>query len=95
MKSIAFFLMGICCIPLVNAQDKFKFGDVPKELLEMTVYEKDTTASAFVVYENQDVYYRWNNGSSNFELVSEHTVRVKILTSDGVDQANVSISFYK
>ena len=85
----------ICCIPLVNAQDKFKFGDAPESLVKMTVYDKDSTASAFVVYENQDVYYNWNTTYSDFELVSDYTVRIKILTADGVDQANVSILFYK
>jgi len=95
MKFTAFLLVGICCISLVNAQDKFKFGEVPLELLKMTVYEKDTTASAFVVYENKDVYYNWNTVSSDFELVSQYTIRIKILTPDGVDQANGSIPFYK
>ena len=95
MKNIALLLLGICCIPFVNAQDKFKFGEVPVELLEMTVYEKDSTASAFVVYENQDVYYNYNTGYGDFELVSDYTVRIKILTSDGVDNANGSIYFYK
>ena len=96
MKNITFLFVWICSIPLaVNAQDKYKFGDVSQELLEMTVYNKDSAASAFVVYENQDVYYAWNAGFSDFELVSDYTVCIKILTADGVEQANGNIPFYK
>jgi len=95
MKYLSLFFVCICCIPFVNAQDKFKFGEAPENLLKMTVYDKDTTASAFVVYENQDVYYRWNSGYLDFELVTDYTIRIKILTADGVDQANGSIFFYK
>jgi len=95
MKYIAFLFVWICCTPLVSAQGKFKFGEVPQELLKMTVYDKDSAASAFVVYENQEVYYSWNNAFSDFELVSDYTIRIKILTADGVDRANGSILFYK
>lgn len=95
MKYIALLFISICCIPFVSAQDKFKFGEVPQELLSMTVYDKDSTASAFVVYENQNVYYRWNTVYSDFELVSEYTVRIKIFTADGVEQANGNIPFFK
>jgi len=95
MKYLVFFFIWICCIPFVNAQDKFKFGEAPEDLLKMTVYDKDSTASAFVVYESQDAYYTWNNGCMDFELVTDYTIRIKILTADGVDQANGSIFFYK
>ena len=95
MKYIAFFFVWLCCIPITIAQDKFKFGEVPQDLLSMTVYDKDSTASAFVVYENQDVYYNWNTTYSDFELVSDYTVRIKILTAEGVEQANINIPFYK
>ena len=94
MKYNLLFVAWICCIPFVNAQDKFKFGEAPEDLIKSTVYEKDSTASAYVVYENKDVYYNWNSGYSDFELVSDYTVRIKILTADGVNQANVGIPFY-
>ena len=95
MKNRTYLWIGLFCIQLMHAQNKFKFGDVPQELLKMTVYDQDSAASAFVVYENKDVYYNWNAGYSDFELVSDYTVRIKILTADGVEQANGSIPFYK
>jgi len=95
MKYKMILFVWICCIPFVNAQDKFKFGEAPENLVKMTVYDKDSTASAFVVYENQNVYYNWNSSYSDFELVSDYTIRIKILTAAGVDYANVSIPFFK
>ena len=95
MKYIAFFCVWICCIPFVLAQDKFKFGEVPEDLLKMTVYDKDSTASALVIYEKKDVYYNYSSVSSDFELISDYTIRIKILTAEGVEQANVNIPFYK
>ena len=96
MKYNAFFLCCLCCcFSLVNAQDKFKFGEVSDDLLKMTVYDKDSTASAFVAYENKEVYYNWNSGLGDFELVSDYTVRIKVLTAEGAEQANGSIIFYR
>ncbi|MDR0231916.1 MAG: DUF3857 domain-containing protein [Dysgonamonadaceae bacterium] len=95
MKKNIFLIVCVCCIQFVNAQDKFKFGEVPKDLLEMTVYDKDSTASAFVVYEKKDVFYGWNNAQEDFELISEYVVRIKILTADGVEHADGIIPFYK
>jgi hypothetical protein len=89
-------LFGILCLfqsQVLHAQDKFKFGEVPVSQLEMTVYEKDSTASALVLYENQDVYYSYK--INDFEIVTEYTVRIKILTQEGVEYANGSISLYQ
>jgi len=95
MKYNMLLFVWVCCIPFVNAQDKFKFGEAPESLVKMTVYDKDSTASAFVVYENQDVYYDWSTTYSNFELVSDYTVRIKILTTEGVHRGDISIPFFK
>ena len=95
MKKI-FLLLGILISvqPLLS-QEKFKFGNVPQDLLEMTVYEKDSSTSAFVVYEGKDVYYDWSASSDNFGIVTEYVVRIKILKQDGVEYANQAISFFK
>ncbi|MDR0798173.1 MAG: DUF3857 domain-containing protein [Dysgonamonadaceae bacterium] len=95
MKKFTLIFGLILCAQFLVAQEKFKFGNVPQDLLEMTVYAQDSTASAFVVYENNDVYYNYNNANRDFEIVTDYTVRIKILTQDGVDYANGSILFYK
>jgi transglutaminase-like putative cysteine protease len=80
----------------LSAQNKFKFGDCPRELLEMTSYDKDSEAQAVVLYENADAYYQINAVSADFEIVTEYVVRIKIFTQDGIDHfAEMSIPFYK
>ncbi|MDR0540945.1 MAG: DUF3857 domain-containing protein [Dysgonamonadaceae bacterium] len=95
MKKLTILLGCVLCIQLLPAQDKFKFGAVPRELLEMTVYDKDSTASSVVVHEENTVYYVVNSVTKDFEIITDYTVRIKILTSDGVDYANGAILFYK
>jgi hypothetical protein len=95
MKKIALLVGLLLSVQFLIAQDKFKFGTVPSGLLEMTIYENDSTASAFVVYENNDVYYNWNASTKDFEIVTDYTVRIKILTQNGVEYANGVIPFYK
>ena len=74
------------------AQDT-KFGKVSKEELEMTVYDKDPTASAVVLHEELNVYYEYDPRTT-FKLVNKYFVRIKILTNEGLDIANQTISRY-
>jgi hypothetical protein len=92
MKTISSFVVLFCLIQPLFAQNGFKFGDVPVEQLEMTVYEKDSTAAALVLYEDRDVYYDFKvNG---FEIITNYMVRIKILTQEGIEYADGSIPFY-
>ena len=95
MKKFIILLECILFIQFLAAQDKFKFGTVPQDLLEMTVYDKDSTAVAVVLYEENVVYYDVSGLTKDFEIVTNYTVRIKILTSDGVEYANGVIPFYK
>ena len=95
MKKIFLFLGILISVQPLLSQEKFKFGNVSQNLLEMTVCEKDSSASALVVYEEMDIYYEWNPTSDNFGIVTEYVVRFKILKQDGVEYANQAISFFK
>jgi hypothetical protein len=96
MKKLTIFICSLSLsMSLIHAQDKFKFGSVPDDLLRQTVYEKDTSATAYVVYEDCNVNYQWNTAHANFERVMDYVVRIKILKQAGTDQANGSVSFYK
>ena len=59
----------------------------------MTIYEKDTAASAVVLYENMDTYYEYDN-ELFFRVVNRYFVRIKILTNDGLSQADQQIYRY-
>jgi len=96
LRKILILFTFIAAIQTLFSQEKFKFGTVPESLLQMTVYEKDTSANALVVYEDYDVYYNWNVADNDFERVTEYVVRYKVLRQAGVDYvANNSIDFYQ
>jgi hypothetical protein len=70
-----------------------KFGKPVQEELTMTTYAPDTTAAAVVMCSLRDVYYGW--GIDDFRLFTKNKVRIKVLKPEGVEHANVSISYYK
>ena len=94
MKNIILTFAFIAVFSSLSAQDKFKFGDCPIELIKMTSYDKDSTASAVVVYENSDSRYDFSNASSDFQIVTDYVIRIKILTQEGTSHAEIAIPFY-
>lgn len=77
----------------VSAQDHdFPFGQVTYKDLNMTVYERDTTAEAVVLDEFGEAYFD-NSGENNLLLV--HHFMIKILKPAGLDRADFAIPMYK
>ncbi len=74
-------------------KETVKFGKVSDEEMNMTVYDKDTSAPAVVLYDYgiMDINY---NPSMGFVLETTVHKRIKILTKDGLDYANSTISLY-
>jgi len=70
-----------------------KFGKVSKEELEMTVYDKDTSASAVVLFSkgSSEIKYFTEKG---FVLVYKNHTRIKILKKEGLEYADVEIPLY-
>jgi hypothetical protein len=71
-----------------------KFGDVSKEQVLMTSYDKDSTASAVILadYGTSVVSYRQNIG---FSLDFERITRIKILRKEGLSWADFTVELYK
>ena len=71
-----------------------KFGEVTKEELMMTAYDKDSSAAAVILadYGTSAIIYRQNIG---FSLDFERTTRIKILTKDGLKWGDFSVPLYK
>jgi len=71
-----------------------KFGKVSMDEMNMTVYDKDTTAEAVVLadYGVSEILYNTSNG---FELNFKTHVRIKILKKEGLDKANVTVNLYQ
>lgn len=75
-----------------NVQPNLKFGNPSKEELSITSCPFDSTAKAMVLCSITDVNYVFS--ANNFKV--EYTVkrRIKILSQEGVEEANISIPTY-
>ncbi|WP_276167765.1 hypothetical protein [Zobellia alginiliquefaciens] len=83
----------ILSINLIQSQQPDTFGEVSTEELEMTTYSKDTTASAVVLYERGDNYFKVID--DRIRIVKEYHIKIKILNERGFDQADISIPLRK
>ena len=89
MKGILFLILTLGVVG-VNAQT-YDFGDIPKEHLEMEVYEKDSTASAVVLFSVGETELNYRN--NEFHLRVKKHIRVKIVTDQGLSEGDISIPF--
>ena len=69
-----------------------KFGKPSDNELKMTVYEPDTTATAIVLYDIGKSNYRYIN--NEFVLITQRSVKIKILKSEGKQYADINIPYY-
>ncbi|MEQ8425793.1 MAG: DUF3857 domain-containing protein, partial [Cyclobacteriaceae bacterium] len=94
MKAITISFCALLAFNLVAQKPPIKFGNVPKEDLEMTTYLQDSSAVAVVLadFGESSIIFNQLNG---FEIQFERIRRVKILTKEGYDWANFSIPLYR
>jgi hypothetical protein len=85
MKTILFALCLSFFFHVVNGQN-FPFGQISYKDLEMTSYEKDTSASAVVLNEFGRTFF-----NADWKMVFEYHSRVKVLTTEGLDEGNIEI----
>ncbi|MGB5822380.1 MAG: transglutaminase domain-containing protein [Saonia sp.] len=78
---------------VLSAQE-VKFGKVSKEELSETFYEKDSAASAAVLYREVSISYKYMQ-DKGFSVHTQVHERVKIYNKDGFDYATVSERLYK
>ncbi|HTF21343.1 MAG TPA: transglutaminase domain-containing protein [Chryseolinea sp.] len=90
-------LLTILCIVIschsFAQKAPIKFGEIPLEDMKMEQYKLDSSASAVVLadFGESTLKYSQNTG---FSVLFERTLRIKILTKDGLDWATVSIPLY-
>lgn len=75
----------------LQAQD-FPYGKFTQEELNMTKYDKDTTAHAIVLREFGKT---WISSGPHTPLVFEYHTKIKILDEQAFEQGNISIPIYK
>lgn len=70
-----------------------KFGKVSDEEVRMTEYDKDTSAVAVILYDNEFKVINFD-ASGSLRLVTEKHVRIKILKEEGVSFGDFSVVYY-
>lgn len=93
MKKLPLLLL-LFTILVINAQQEksSKMEQTTLDELKMTVYEKDSTAAAVVLYEHANVYLDPKN---NYNTRTDYYYRIKILDKTAFDEANIAIELYK
>ncbi|AMM50990.1 hypothetical protein TH61_07055 [Rufibacter sp. DG15C] len=74
------------------SQDPLKMGQTTAEELNMKVYAPDTSAAAVVLYDYGHSSFLYTKGT---QVQLRRLLRIKILKKAGLDQANISIPFYR
>ncbi len=94
MVKCFFSLLLILSVNVCTAQSVEKFGKISKEALQKTICDYDKAAPAEILIDEGFTTFEW--GSNNFfKMVNEYRVRIKILTTKGLDYANIKIRYLK
>jgi len=75
-------------------QSEMKFGKIDEDNLAMTVYDKDTSASAVVLGDYGDVAFNYVQGEGSWYINFTRHRRIKILKKSGYEWANHQILLY-
>lgn len=92
MKKIITIVAVILFSNYLEAQD-YKFGKVPLEEVTHNVYEKDTSASAVILYKYRNTFFE-HDPSQGLVIVTKIHERIKILSKNGLDYATKKVSLY-
>ncbi len=94
MKLI-FFISFLCLFTAVSGQfEEPKFGKIDIKDLEMTKYDRDTSAGALILFDNG--YSRFTlNKYDGFQFVYERHFQIKIFKKTALNLANVNIRLYQ
>ncbi len=92
MKKILFLLIFISTITFSQKDKSTKMGLTTIDELKMTIYDKDSTAAAVVLYEHANVYL---DEQHKYNTRTDFYYRIKILDKNSFDLANITINLYK
>lgn len=97
LKTVALAILSLVITPSVFSQKApIKFGKIDEKDLKMTVYEKDSSASAVILCDFGDTYMEYNTVKNDFEIIYIRHLRVKIFKADSdvlSTFANIEIPF--
>ncbi|TDQ22733.1 DUF3857 domain-containing protein [Tenacibaculum caenipelagi] len=88
-------LLILTCLFFINSfsqkKKSTKIGNVDIKELNMSQYDKDTTANAVVLYEHANYYIDENK---DYKKTTDYYFKVKILKKEGTNKATIQIPFY-
>lgn len=97
MKHFLLSILILACAAIhADAQSipvNTRFGKVSKEEVEMTTYDKDTSANAVMLYEHTDLFMNIN-AAGKFALSKKKHLRIKVLKEEGIDWGDFEILCY-
>lgn len=91
MKTFLLPLLVLCVGAITSQSQDFAFGNASANDMAMTVYDRDTSASAVVLKEFGHAYI----SNDDYHLIFKHHVRIKILKKNGLAVSNVEIPLHK
>jgi len=92
MKKISLLLLLSSSILFAQKAKSSEMGQTTFEELKMTIYDKDSTATAVVLYEHANLYPDRNNDEIPR---TDYYYRIKILDKAAFDLADITINLYK
>ena len=91
MKKITLLLLLSSTLIIAQKSKTTKMGKTTLEELQMTIYDKDSTATAVVLYEHANRY----PDRDNDEIPrTDYYYRIKILDKASFNLANITINLY-
>lgn len=90
MRKIAFVFLFVSMALYSQEEKSTKMRQITLEELKMTVYEKDSTANAVVLYEHGNYYTEPND----FKKKTDYYYRIKIFNKNAFDLANITVNLY-
>jgi hypothetical protein len=91
--SLIFFLLYLC-INAYSQQYDNKFGKISMAEMEMKVCPIDSSAAAVILFDIGETRFDYNMDKSRFQLLILRHARVKILSKDGLDWANLNLILF-
>ncbi|MHC1733105.1 MAG: DUF3857 domain-containing protein [Bacteroidales bacterium] len=91
LRNYALTLILLSISVILDGQIKeISFGEIPREDLEMAEYAPDLSADAVILENHAAVSMR---SAEKLLVIAECHVRIKIINTDGLDYANVELSY--
>jgi len=93
MKNVLFTLIIVLSFNFIDSQN-YDFGKVSKAELQEKFHSKDSSASAAILYRNENISFSYVSGEGFVQQREVHE-RIKVYDKDGFDWATKKVYLYK